>query len=760
MNFDSPNKIAEIIQNLKQVDIAERAPARALVDGIFNGRPPFTTKEAEENGIQLNANFGEGSDLLLRGREQYESAFLSTGNFFSIRLPDAPQSKKQNYEGILTQEANRPLKKSLPFLHTQREKWGSVVLHGVGPTMWADDEDPLPFFVAIPDLLIPTDTSITLDNLNYFAVRRRMKPGQIYRKTFGKGKNVDKGWQLDKVKKILANYKDQNLSFNNVDPYTQPERWEQVYKQNLIYWDSDVAPTIMFWDFYFSEDNDPYGAWSRGIILDNDCIPGVLADSGDPISWVYEPNGTYADKLGHILHVQFSDGNNVPPFMYRACRGLGVRLYDSIMLLNRFRCQSLQKMFEDLVPLFRITDPSDKARLAAYYVGMSYGIIPDGLNIVTREQRYTPDPRLMEMAMSGLKQLLGEGSAGYTQDIDDGTSKERTAFEVNALLNQSTKLTSSMLNIAYLQESFADEEICRRLAKPGTHNFLAKRFQASCIEKGVPKKWMDSARWVVEHERVLGSGNSQIEMAQAQALFGIRQALSPAGQAIATNQYAFAITHNPALANEIAPRDGAPHVTDSTHDTELTFGTFMAGGMVTPKSGTNPIEVVETGLKLIGATVQQINQTGGVGTPQQVQGLYGFANYIGQYIAQLDQDEANKQRVKQYGDVIGKLMNQVKAFAQRQQQAAQQQNGANGNGGIKPEDMVKAQLLQQQGQQKLQQKQQSHVQKLTQKQQDFALKQQTEKAKALSSISLETARATAQARSTPPPEQETEEPAD
>lgn len=751
MNFASPDRVAEIIDQLKQVDIVSRAPARTLVDALYNGQPPFTEAEAKENQLGINCNFGEASDLLLQARQQFESAFLSTGNFFSIRVPDAPESKRQDYEGVLTEEANRPMKKSLPFLHTQRQKWGSVALHGPGPTMWPDDEDPLPFFVAIPDLLIPTDTDITLDNLNYFAVRRRMKPGQLWRKTLGKGKNIDPGWNVEKVTKLLCQYKDQNTSFNNTDPYTQPERWNEVYKQNLIYWDSDVAPTITFWDFYFSEDEAPYGSWKRGIIMDSDCVPSS-ASNETPLDWVYEPKRVYADKLSHILHVQFSDGNNVPPFMYRSCRGLGLRLYDTVMLLNRFRCQSLQKMFEDLVPLFRVVDPADKARLAAYYIGMAYGVIPDGLHSVGRDQRYSPDPKLMEMALSGLKQLLGEGSTGYTQDIDNGTSKERTAFEVNALLNQSTKITSSMLNLAYLQESFADEEIVRRLFLPKTHNFISKRVQAKCLERGVPKKWMDSSRMVVEHERVLGSGNSQIEMAQAQALFGIRQALSPKGQAIVTNKYAFSITHDPALTNEVAPRDGAPHVTDSIHDTELVFGTFMAGGVVTPKSGTNPIEVVETGIKLIGAVVQQINQTGGVGTPAQVQGLNAFANYLGQYMQQLSQDEVNKQRVKQYGDVLGKLMNQVKAFQQRQQQAAQQQNG-NGNG-IAQEDMVKAQLLQQSGQQKLIQKQQSHQQKLTQSQQSFAAKQQQDKAKTLSDISLKTAAATAQSRSKPPPSPE------
>jgi len=748
MNFGSPNRIAEIIDNLKQVDIVERAPARALVDALFNGGPPYTQKEAEENQVQLNCNFNEGADLLLEGRQQFDNAFLSTGNYFSIRLPDAPISKRQTYEGILTEEANKPLKKSLSFLHTQRQKWGSVVLHGRGPTMWADDEDPIPFFVALPDLLIATDTDITLDNLNYFAVRRRMKPGQLWRKTFGKGKNVDPGWNLKRVQNLLDNYKNQNSSFNNIDQYTQPERWNEVFKQNLIYWDSDVAPTITFWDFYFSEDEQPYGAWKRGIILDSDCIP-TSSSTENPLDWVYEPKKVYADKLAHILHVQFSDGNNVPPYMYHSCRGMGVRLYDTVSILNRFRCQAFQKMFEDMVPLFGITDPADKARLAAYYVGMAYGIVPDGLRMYTREMRHNPDPRLMEMAQSELKQLMGEGSTGYTQDIDTGTNKERTAFEVNALLNQSTKITSSMLNLAYLQESFADEEIVRRLFKPDSHNFLAKRVRNACLEKGGKgiAKWLDSSRMVIEHERVLGSGNSQIEMAQAQALFGIRQALSPKGQSIVTNKYAYSITHDPALSDEIAPRDGAPHVTDSIHDTELVFGTFMSGGMVTPKSGTNPIEVVETGIKLIGATVQQINQTNGVGTPQQVQGLYAFNVYLTQYIQQLEQDDQNAQRVKEYGDVLGKLMNQVKAFAQRQQQAAQKQNG-NGDGAAQ-EAVMNLQMKRAEGQQKMQQKQESHVQKLTQNRQKFDAQQQQDKIKTLNQISIETAKATAAANAEP-----------
>src|SRR4029077_12288305 len=167
--------------------------------------------------------------------------------------------------------------------------------------------------------------------------------------------------------------------------------------------------------------------------------------------------------------------------------------------------------------------------------------------------------------------------------------------------------------------------------------------------------------------------------------------------------------------------------------------------------GTNPVEVVDTGIKLMEATVQQIGQSGGGGTSQHAHGLVGVSNYIGQYMQQLSQDPENKQLVKQFGDRLGRVMNMVKAFAQRQQQAAQQQNG---NGGPDPEAMVKAQLLQQQGQQKLLQKQQTHQQKMLQDRQKFTAQQQQDKTKTLQQIALETAKATAQARSQPPPSPE------
>ena len=122
-------------------------------------------------------NWGEGSDLLLQGREQFENANLSTDFAFKIPIPDAPKSKATKYGEKCSTKVNRLLKSSLPYLHTNRQKWGSVILHGVGSQMWEDKWKWCPFFVGIDDVLIPTDTDLTYEDLNHFALRRRMTRG-------------------------------------------------------------------------------------------------------------------------------------------------------------------------------------------------------------------------------------------------------------------------------------------------------------------------------------------------------------------------------------------------------------------------------------------------------------------------------------------------------------------------------------------------------------------------------------------------------
>ena len=668
----------------------QRSPNRAILNSFFNGEAPWTEKECKEHGILINFNDKQGTNILHKARNQYEAAFTKTGNFFKVTVPSAPAHKQNEYGTTITQHLNRVMRNDRAYYYTMDNVWGGIVLHGVGARMWWDDDSWRSSFVGIQDLLIPTDTDLSMENLRYFAARRIMRPGQLIKKTLLAGKNMDKGWQVKQVKKILDSLKDLNVTTHNYNWSNQPEQMVELVKQNLCFYDADSAPMIYFWDFYHREEenSDPNkNGWYRDIILDDDCRPlnGNSAES-EKTEFVYHSEKPFAAKLDNIIHFQFGDGNNVPPFKYHSIRSLAWILYDLCWVMNRTNCQFTQHVMEQMMMLFRVTDPGDRDRLQQLILQGIVGILPDGLNMVTAQERYQVNVELVDKLKAGLKQNISENSSQYTQEADTGTQKERTKYEVQALLAQASALMSTMIGRAYRQEHFACLEIARRFSKKGSQDFDVKKFRKRCIDDGVDEKYINSELWDIEVEQVLGGGNRTMEVAEATDLVNHLPLFDPNAQQEIKHDYVLAITGNYKKANRLAPLDAAPKVTDAVHDAQQSFGTLMLGVDMDPKEGINHPEQIETLLKMTAQVIQRINQTGGVGTPQDVIGLQAVAKYIGKHIQILAQDKNNKAQVKTYTDALSNMMNMVRAFAQRQEEAAkQQQNNTN------PETMVKIQ---------------------------------------------------------------------
>ncbi len=709
-------RVQDLVQDMKRADEI-RAPNRALIQRHMNGEPALTPQQMAENKIDVNFNTKTGTNLLLQANRQWCNAFTKTARYFNVTLEDAPVDKGQGWSQIASKEANKILKRSRHYFHQVRSTGGGVMLTGVGPKLWtAFDDCWCPYFVAIEDLLIPSDTEVTMD-MEHFAVRRGMSYWNLYRKTIGKGDNIDPGWKVKVVKDMLASIKNRETTEQQWDWTNAPEKAAELIKQNATYWNSDAVPKIWLWDFYSRDDET--GEWNLQIIPDENWTASY-GTANEPLAFVYESTKPVADNLEKILHVQFGDGNVKPPYFYHSIRSLAWLLFDlsqvQDMTLNRF----VGKVFEDMLLLMRVQDPSDKAAIDKIHFGLRYGLLPEGVGFVTRDQRYQFDPQLAQMLMAQLKQHMGESASSYTQDIDSGTEKERTKFEVQALLAQTSALLSSLLNSAYIQAEFEYREICRRLCLKKTSDKDAKEFQKKCKEQGVPEKWLDVERWEIKSEQVIGGGSKQLEIASAQGLMAVRQFMEPSGQQRVLHKYVLALTDDAGEANELAPIK-PDQITDTVFETAQTWGTLMTGVPMPVREGDSHREVVETLLKMMTMKVQQIMQSGGVGTPQDVIGLTNAAAYVGQHIKLLSQDESEKQRVKQYGDVLGKIGNEVKAMAQRQQEMAAQQNGHQD-----PETQAKVAAIGATTQAKIQAKQMTDAQKLQQKDQAFRQKQQHE----------------------------------
>lgn len=693
MNFSSPQKC---LQAIRAGDTSEfkRGRNREKITQSANGAPPVSEEDAKKIGMKINVNWGEMARLLSHGRRQYYNAFLKGTRFFKVTLPLAPEEKRAEWERTITDQINRPLLKSKKYFHLHQYRWTDVVVHGVASVLWEDQDDWLPRFAAREDLRIPTDTDTDFSNLGWFAYRYVYTPGELVRKVFSNTK-----WKWDKLAcaQILKAYK--NVNYDDPMSYkdweTQPEAMAELVKQNMGYYTSDAMPGIPLWHFFF-EDND--GKWSLRVMPDTTAVRGTSEQD----KFLLAPDFAFADSLDQILQCQFGDLNFKAPFKFHSVRSLGFELMEPCFYDNLTRCRLLQHVHENFNIWLQVTDPADKARAQAISFDGPVARVPQGVKILSEQERHQIDPGLVEMAMAQLKQLMQEASATYTQDTDTGTKKEQTAFETGVKMQQVNAMLAGLLLIAFKLEGFFMMEISRRFCRPNSTNKDVRKFQQECERLGVPKEWLNVDRWDIEVEQPIGAGNPTMEMVQAENLLKVRPMLNPTAQQEVLHDY-LTVVGDAKRAARWAPMDGIKRVSDAQLQANQDFGTLMWGTDTPIRDELNPQEQIEVLLQKMAQVVDRILKTGGMAEVSEIVGLQTVGKHIVALLQRLGQNPEEKARVHQYQQVLGKLNNEIKGFMQRLQQ---QQKKANGEGGKLQMEMMREGLKMKQEQARFLQEQQ------------------------------------------------------
>ena len=679
-HFSTPEKVRLVLDDIQKIE-ENRALDRALINGLFNGERPFGPEEVAKYQIQVNVNWGVGSRILEDANRQVNNALIPPGNFFHALSRGGAVARKNDYSEKFTKESQRSLKngesgRRHAFLLKSRD--AAFCMHGIGPMVWLNDFRLLPRVVCLEDLLIPTDTWCDFSNLSHFGVNLYLTPGELYALTHGD--KVDTGWNVAAVRRILADLKDDKgleLFQHNEHTWNQrPEEVEEIFKQNRGWLESDAVPKVKLRVFFYT---DPIsGNWYRKIIL-RENTPNQPAEG----EFIYDCKGKpFADKLSKILHVQFGDNSLVSPLKYHSVRGLGVRLYSPVETDNRLRCQFIQHLFENLRMYFRKTDQVDRS-VSKFLEMFQYSVIQDGYSIVPQSERHQVDDNLVGLGLAQLRQLMAENSASFLQNTDEAPNKEMTATETRARLNTASVMISGMLDMAYMQEKFYYEELVRRLLE--TDDPVAKSFRQRCVSAGIPQKLMVFDNWEIVIDRVFGSGDPTLAHAQAQWLLENQQRFEPESQRRILRIATSVTLDDPDLAEMLVPNAPAD-ATTGTYAAEDVFATLMRGIPVKLRQGIDQVGYVKALLGMMQVTVKQIADAGNVGTPMDIIGLMTVAQNIGQHLAILSADPKEKQNVKVFGDMLGKVMNEVKAFAQRQQEQQQKQNPQ-----LDPETMAKIQ---------------------------------------------------------------------
>lgn len=730
--WESVGKTQEVVWRMRLADLP-RSKNRDILNRTYNGEPPYDPQTAEENNIEVNRNFLEGTGNLTDARTQWNANFLKPGNVMTVALDCGPVHKKQEWSQIITKNLNRELKKSLGYITQARETGAGVLLHGIGPSYWSNRRSPIPKVMPISSLLIPSETDIDFENLEYFAIFREMTPAQLWEKTHGP--KVDPGWNIPLVDREIYFIGQQVQKLINSTAFQfMPERITEIIKQDVGFWGSDAVPTVDYWDFYYREKDDGCG-WYRKSFLDwesggRDMVydDKAYAPTGekDPNGgqWLYDSgNRKYANSWSEIIHCNYGDCSCVAPFKYHSVRSLGWMIWGIVEINNRLQSKMTEQAFSDLMWFFRVASNNDFVRLKkANFLQM--GVIPQGIEWIKGNERFSPNAQFLEMVLGQNRQLLSQHSSSFTRNAErTNMNTEKTATQVMAEVNSINTMVTGVMGLAKTYEGFKDREICRRYCIPNNPDPSVMRFRKACVSEGVPVEYLEVEKWDIDHEMAIGAGNRTVQMAIVQYLNSIRQNLGPEAQRKIDHIGIQIMTEDAAIAEDLAPTKGQDPISRSSHDAELTTERLMANLPLTPTPQMIYEDYVKVWLRDMGLIIKTIQAAGHMASAEQVMGLQNMATHISIFLQIMGQNQSEVPKVKEYSNLLGQLMNVVKGFAQR---LAEQQQSANGNGanGIMAETAAKIQSDKIIAEAKAANLRESHADKTAQRTAQFQLEEQ------------------------------------
>lgn len=705
-----------------------RGENRVKINNMANGVPSLTDSEAKQLGVRINVEWGEMAQLFAHARRQYENALFGMQYFFRVDLPNAPEAKRQEWSMYLTQQINRPMKKSAAYDHLKRSQIAQLVAHGIGPQNHCDADDWVPELIALEDLRVATDTETSFRNLEWYAVRRAYSVTELTNKVFGK--NTLPGWNKPAIRKLLQSFKGSVIGEVPYDWDSDPEKMAELVKQNGGFYSSDALPTIQLWDFYYEKD----GAWYLCVVPGSASMNGVSVEE-----FLYKSDKPQAEKLDHLLHCQFGDLSTKAPFLFWSVRSLGSLLIEPCFFLNLTRCRLLQHVHEDMNVWYRVNDPTGRARATKIDL-FNMAVVPEGVSVVPRTERHSINGDLALTMLANITQLKNEAAVTYTQQLDTGTQKEQTATETMANVHRVNAMMEGLLSRFFRSETYAYHEIARRFCRKNSTNNDVQKFQRRCLQYGIPPQLLDVDQWDIEPETPMGNGNPTMAMAKANQLLQMRPMFNASAQQEILHQ-ATVVFAGPKQAARWAPVDGLADVTDAKQAAEFAFGTLMEGVMVQLKQGLSMLEQAQTLIGMMAGKVASIEQRGNMAEWSEVTGLRTVEQYVRGLVAMLGQDPAQKPVVKQIEDVLGKLMNSVKGFEQRLMEQQQQ-----GNGQMDSQAMAKIQANLMSAQVKAQTKEQSEAQKRQHKEISFQADEQRKTLQTMADIRREGMKAHAEVK--------------
>lgn len=697
----------------------KRSYKRSRVNGLVDGNPPYRASKLKDAGRAdaCNVNWGVARSYLEAAVGAFYDLFSESPLFFNIRTDYGDDLTKQcEWSRIISEEADRILRKANEWdYNVQLSQW-DMVLHGPGPLFFEDAYRVIPKAVLAGDLKVPEFTKSDTHFWDVCFLMVTYYPPELYEFIRNEKAGASVGWDVEYTKLVIQNAMDVRTQAGK---HYEWEFYQQELKNNsLAYCDDSKVCRVchVFWKEF--DGRVTHAVVERDTTVNR--LPEGSKQDYESTQFLFNSLGRYKSFQECVHPMYFDHGNGG---WHHSVTGLGVKMFSAMEYQNRLLCNLADKAFAPKI-LFKPTTTESSQKFSLAHFG-DYAVLPGGF-----EWQQTGVAGLMNdgLAMNQeLTRMMESNLSSYRQQESQKQGNPVTARQVMYEAQQQAALSKTQFNRYYEQLDMLYGEIYRRMANPNSTDERAKEFQKRCDDRGVPPEALKKIA-KVEATRVTGQGSAFV---RKQSLANLWQTLSPAlpedGRDHLIQDIIGAEAGQAAVEKYYPTKSAEKLATDQQAEALQWVGLMKIGVQPVVTSSQNPVTYAGTFLTAATQALQSLQQGA---NPKEV---LAFLHVCGPAIAAHLQRFANdpsravifkeiEKQWKQLASLTDKLQKQIEQQDQQGQEQQQKTQSAMTDDQIKS---AKAQsdiaIKQAKTEAQMKQSQEKHQQKMMQAHQGMAL---------------------------------------
>ncbi len=354
-----------------------RALRRDKIQRWIDGARPYSTKKLEKTGQSDRTNFNprEAEAMLEAAVAPYYSLVFRNPQYASLENSYGTNKQLQaKYSNSIARNYHRMLDEWDEHSYNMQLKFASMILFGIGITMYSDEENWQWATRKLREFLVPEKIPASTRKLPEASYFREISAVDLYKLIDNEDKAREMGWHPERVKAAIVKVAGQAMT-SLAGTSIFGSQWNEEYTASLrrgdCCWNTDTAQIRL--SGYFQKEFS--GKISHCIFIDEP-VPSSATTEQDEEFLLFKKVEQF-DSFKQIVHAFFHD---VGTGEWHSVRALGPKIRDLTVANAQLFCTMIDGAMKGSVFLFQAQDAvSEQVSQMIEIAGAN--IIPSGLKL-------------------------------------------------------------------------------------------------------------------------------------------------------------------------------------------------------------------------------------------------------------------------------------------------------------------------------------------------------------------------------------------